>query len=37
MNFDYLHLLAWFALFLLLLAFYFSPFELNVNEDEDDE
>lgn len=37
MNFEHLHLLALLALFLLLLVFYFSPFELTVNEDEDDE
>ena len=37
MDFGYLHPLAWCVLFLLLLAYYFSPFELSVNEDEDDE
>lgn len=37
MNFEYLHLLAWGLLFLLLFLFYLSPFELSVHEDEDDE
>lgn len=37
MNFENLHLLALGALFLLLFLYYLSPFELSVNEDEDDE
>ena len=37
MDFEYTHLLALAALFLLLFLFYLSPFELSVNEDEDDE
>ena len=37
MDFEYFHLLAWRILFLLLFLFYLSPFELSVNEDEDDE
>jgi len=37
MNFEYFHLLAWSVLFLLLFLFYLSPFELTVNEDDDDE
>lgn len=35
MTFEYYHFLALLAFFLLI--FYFSPFELSVNEDEDDE
>lgn len=37
MDFENLHLIVWAALFLLLIAFYISPFELSVNEDDDDE
>ena len=37
MEFENLHLFFLGLLGLLLLLFYLSPFELSVNEDEDDE
>ncbi len=37
MDFECLPVVIWAALFLLLFLFYVSPFELSVNEDEDDE
>ncbi len=37
MDIEYPHLLALATLFLLLFLYYLSPFELSVNEDEDDE
>jgi hypothetical protein len=37
MDFEYYTLLAWSVLSLLLFIYYLSPFELSVNEDEDDE
>ncbi|SDF34991.1 hypothetical protein SAMN05216464_11680 [Mucilaginibacter pineti] len=36
MNFEYTYLVV-ISLLLLVGAFYLSPYELNVNEDEDDE
>jgi hypothetical protein len=36
MNFEYTYLVV-IALLLLVGIFYISPYELNVNEDEDDE
>ena len=36
MNFEYSYLVV-IALLLLVGVFYISPYELNVNEDEDDE
>jgi len=36
MNFEYTYLVV-IALLLLVGIFYFSPYELTVNEDEDDE
>jgi hypothetical protein len=36
MNFEYAYLVV-ISLLLLVGAFYMSPYELNVNEDEDDE
>jgi hypothetical protein len=36
MNFEYAYLVV-IGLLLLVCAFYISPYELNVNEDDDDE
>jgi hypothetical protein len=36
MNFEYAYLVV-ISLLLLVGAFYMSPYELNVNEDDDDE
>jgi hypothetical protein len=36
MNFEYTYLVV-IALLLLVGIFYFSPYELNVNEEDDDE
>jgi len=36
MNFEYTYLVV-ISLLLLVGIFYFSPYELNVNEDDDDE
>jgi hypothetical protein len=37
MEFELLHVFFLVVLCLMLLAFYLSPFELSVNEDDDDE